>query len=66
MRIIFVRHGEPDYENDCLTSTGREQAAACAARLAGYKLGRNYKHLGMGLILKLTNDRDYWRRCRRS
>ena len=28
MRIIFVRHGEPDYEHDCLTAKGREQAAA--------------------------------------
>jgi hypothetical protein len=27
MRIIFVRHGEPDYEHDCLTETGRKQAA---------------------------------------
>ena len=23
MRIIFVRHGEPNYELDCLTETGR-------------------------------------------
>ncbi len=35
MRIIFVRHGEPDYEHDCLTETGRLQAAAAAERLAG-------------------------------
>ena len=34
MRIIFVRHGEPDYEHDCLTETGRLQAAAAAERLA--------------------------------
>lgn len=33
MRIIFVRHGEPDYENDCLTPTGRRQAEAAAKRL---------------------------------
>ncbi len=33
MRIVFVRHGEPDYEKDCLTETGRKQAAAAAARL---------------------------------
>ena len=26
MRIIFVRHGEPDYVNDCLTETGKKQA----------------------------------------
>ena len=34
MRIIFVRHGEPDYVRDCLTDTGKEQAAAAAERLA--------------------------------
>ena len=33
MRIVFVRHGEPDYAHDCLTETGREQAAAVAERL---------------------------------
>ena len=35
MRIVFVRHGEPDYVRDCLTETGRRQAAAAAERLAG-------------------------------
>ncbi len=33
MRIIFVRHGEPDYDRDCLTDEGRRQAAAAAERL---------------------------------
>ncbi|MBQ8160403.1 MAG: histidine phosphatase family protein [Clostridia bacterium] len=33
MRIIFVRHGEPDYERDCLTGTGRLQAEAAGERL---------------------------------
>ncbi len=33
MRIIFVRHGEPDYAQDCLTEEGRRQAAAAAVRL---------------------------------
>ena len=33
MRIIFIRHGEPDYENDCLTETGILQAEAVARRL---------------------------------
>ncbi|MBQ6398555.1 MAG: histidine phosphatase family protein [Clostridia bacterium] len=33
MRIIFVRHGEPNYEKDCLTETGKRQAAAAAERL---------------------------------
>ena len=33
MRLIFVRHGEPDYTNDCLTENGRLQAKCTAARL---------------------------------
>lgn len=33
MRLIFVRHGEPDYEHDCLTELGRIQAADTAVRL---------------------------------
>lgn len=42
MRIIFVRHGEPDYEHDCLTETGRLQAAAAAERLAGEGISEIY------------------------
>lgn len=33
MRIIFIRHGEPDYERDCLTPLGHLQARAAAERL---------------------------------
>ena len=33
MRIIFVRHGHPDYRNDCLTELGHLQAEAAAQRL---------------------------------
>ena len=33
MRIIFVRHGEPDYQRDCLTERGQLQAEAAAERL---------------------------------
>lgn len=33
MRIYFVRHGHPDYGNDCLTELGHKQAAAAAERL---------------------------------
>ena len=42
MRIIFVRHGEPDYVNDCLTDEGRRQAAAAAERLAGEGISAIY------------------------
>ena len=33
MRIVFIRHGEPDYAHDCLTERGRVQALAAAERL---------------------------------
>ncbi len=33
MRIIFVRHGEPNYEKDCLTEKGHRQAELVAKRL---------------------------------
>ncbi len=33
MRIVFVRHGEPNYELDCLTENGKIHAAKAAERL---------------------------------
>lgn len=42
MRIIFVRHGEPDYEHDCLTPNGVVQAAATAAKLKDEKISAIY------------------------
>lgn len=33
MKIILVRHGHPDYVNDCLTPLGHEQAKSAAIRL---------------------------------
>ena len=38
MRIVFIRHGDPDYEKDCLTPLGKKEAIAVAKRLK--KLGR--------------------------
>ena len=40
MRIIFVRHGHPDYEKDCLTELGHLQAEAAAQRLKDEKIDR--------------------------
>lgn len=40
MRIIFVRHGEPDYARDCLTDEGLRQAEAAAERLSGEGITR--------------------------
>lgn len=33
MRLIIVRHGEPDYAHDCLTDAGKAQAKSAAIRL---------------------------------
>ena len=33
MRILILRHGEPDYAKDCLTETGIAQAKLLAERL---------------------------------
>lgn len=42
MRILFIRHGEPDYKNDCLTATGRLQAQAAAKRLTCENISEIY------------------------
>ena len=42
MRIILVRHGEPDYENDCLTENGLVQARATAEKLNEERLSAVY------------------------
>lgn len=42
MKIIFVRHGHPDYVNDCLTELGHKQAEQAAARLADEGIGHIY------------------------
>ena len=33
MKLLFIRHGEPNYELDCLTDTGMMQAQRLAERL---------------------------------
>ncbi|MBE6682091.1 MAG: histidine phosphatase family protein [Ruminococcaceae bacterium] len=42
MRIIFVRHGHPDYKNDCLTELGHKQAEAVSLRLKNEKIDKFY------------------------
>lgn len=37
MRIIFIRHGDPDYANDTLTPKGRREAQLLAQRVSGWK-----------------------------
>ena len=38
MRIIFVRHGEPNYKLDCLTELGKLQAERCAEALKNERI----------------------------
>ena len=40
MRIIFVRHGHPDYQQDCLTELGHRHAEAAAQRLSEETIDR--------------------------
>lgn len=40
MRLYVIRHGEPDYANDCLTERGRLQAKALAGRLVAQGVDR--------------------------
>ena len=35
MRILIIRHGDPDYINDTLTEKGHREAELLAERLAG-------------------------------
>ena len=61
MRIVFVRHGEPNYELDCLTENGKIHAAKAAERLKEEGIeemkmachnGINYGYLQWNLELK--------------
>lgn len=40
MKIVFVRHGHPDYANDTITELGKMQAEAASLRLAAYPFTR--------------------------
>lgn len=42
MKIIFVRHGHPNYKDDCLTELGHPQAEAAAERLSAEKIDKFY------------------------
>ncbi len=42
MKIYFVRHGHPDYKNDCLTELGKKHAQAAAERLKDCGIQRVY------------------------
>ena len=42
MRIFFVRHGHPNYKEDCLTDLGVQQADAAAERLKHEQIDKFY------------------------
>ena len=42
MKLLLIRHGEPNYELDCLTENGRIQAQKLAKRLEGEKIKAVY------------------------
>lgn len=42
MRIIFIRHGHPNYKDDCLTELGHKHAEAAADRLGGERIDEFY------------------------
>lgn len=42
MRLLIVRHGDPDYEHDTLTETGWKEAELVAERIAGLEVKEFY------------------------
>ena len=38
MRILLLRHGEPDYANDTLTEKGNQEAELLSRRMANYDI----------------------------
>ena len=39
MRLLFIRHGDPDYQNDCLNEIGVREARALSALVPKMELG---------------------------
>lgn len=33
MKLIFIRHGDPDYDNDCVTEKGKKEVEYLADML---------------------------------
>lgn len=42
MRLIFIRHGDPDYEKDSLTEKGWKEAELLAKRVASWDISDIY------------------------
>ena len=72
--MVFIRHGDPDYEKDCLTELGLEQARKAAVRLQKENIDVVYSST-MGRALetaqafcelngKIVNELDFMREIR--
>ena len=42
MKLIFIRHGDPNYKDDCLTEKGRREAHLLAKRVATWNVSAFY------------------------
>ena len=42
MKIILIRHGDPDYEKDCITELGHKQVKVAAQRLLKEEIDEVY------------------------
>lgn len=42
MRLIFIRHGDPDYVHDTLTEKGKREAELLAQRVKNWDVSKFY------------------------
>ena len=71
MRIYFIRHGDPDYENDTLTDRGWKEAEALSKRVAKWDVDKFYcsplgrakdtASLSLNLMKRTANIKDWLR-----
>lgn len=52
MKILIIRHGDPDYEHDSLTEKGRREAECLAKRLVNEKIDYYYLSPSAGRRLR--------------
>lgn len=45
MKILFIRHGDPDYEHDTLTPKGEREASLLAERIAKYEIEHGFRDI---------------------
>ena len=66
MRLIFIRHAEPDYDIDGLTPKGEREAGFLSERVATWKVDHFYSSpLGRAKATAPTQKLPVQRLCRR-